>query len=131
MPESFVPAAINAAIAFAVSGGNPFAAAVAFASTFVLTAVAKSLAKEHGGGWDASAQGSLQSIRQPIAPWEVVLGRTRKGGVLTFRWISADRSQWHMVITLACHRCQAIDAIIFDNEVVPLDANGNATGRFA
>lgn len=37
----------------------------------------------------------------------------------------------HLVIELACHQVEAIDEILFDDEVVPLDGTGNATGRFA
>jgi hypothetical protein len=37
----------------------------------------------------------------------------------------------HMVITLAGHRCAAIQRVYFDDKLVTLNANGNATGKFA
>src|SRR4051812_31939050 len=55
----------------------------------------------------------------------------RVGGVLTFRYISADRPFWHMVITLACHPCQAVDQIWFNDGKLALDSSGNVLGRFA
>lgn len=36
----------------------------------------------------------------------------------------------HLVIELACHECEEIGDIYFDDELVPLDGNGNSTGRF-
>lgn len=122
-------AAINAGIGFLT--GGPVGAAVAFAATVTLTEVQSRLAKDPGGIPDSVQQSSLGVSRQPIGPWDVWWGRDRKGGILTYRWISPDRVAHHFVITLACHRIKAIDAVLFNGEEVPLDADGNATGRFA
>lgn len=37
----------------------------------------------------------------------------------------------HLVLVLAAHECEAIDTIYFNDETVPLDGSGNATGKYA
>lgn len=37
----------------------------------------------------------------------------------------------HLVIVLAAHECEEIGDVYFDDEIVPLDADGNATGKYA
>jgi hypothetical protein len=37
----------------------------------------------------------------------------------------------HLVLVLASHQCEAIDAIYFGNDLVELDGAGNATGKYA
>lgn len=73
---------------------------------------------------------NLVTVRQPITHWQYIYGRARVGGAMTFAHESAD-DNFHIVITLAGHVCQEIEAVWFNDEVVPLDGSGNATGRYA
>ncbi|TAK45268.1 MAG: host specificity protein J [Betaproteobacteria bacterium] len=76
-------------------------------------------------------QGRMLTVRQAAAPWQVIYGERRVGGVFTFIEVSSDNQTLHLVITLAGHECNAIGNIYFDDEVVSLDGSGNATGRYA
>ena len=73
---------------------------------------------------------NLVTVRQPISHWQYIYGRARTGGALTFAHESAD-DRFHLVITFAGHASQEIEAIQFNDEVVPLDGNGDATGKYA
>ncbi len=105
----------------------------AFATAAALGAIQAITAKkpQSAAAQPFAAAGRNVSIRQPISPWEVVIGRTRKGGPLTAYWESSDRKYVHFVITLACHRSDAIEQIWFDDEIVPIDANGLAFGKWS
>jgi hypothetical protein len=71
------------------------------------------------------------SVRQAITPWQLVYGRSRVGGAITFIEDSGDNANLHLVITLAGHAVEDIEEIWFDDEVIPLDGSGEATGRLA
>lgn len=73
---------------------------------------------------------NLVTVRQPITHWQYIYGRTRVSGALTFAHETADQ-YFHLIITYAGHVCEEIEAIQFNDEVVPLDGSGNATGKYA
>lgn len=73
---------------------------------------------------------NLVTVRQPISHWQYIYGRARVGGALTFAHESADK-KLHLVITFAGHVSEEIEAIQFNDEVVPIDGDGNATGKYA
>ena len=61
---------------------------------------------------------STFSVRQPISPWQVVIGQRRVGGVITFISLSTSKQYLHMIVTLACHVSQEIGDIWLDDEVI-------------
>ena len=141
MPTSIVVAAVGAAISASISTvvlGVAFGAAftAAFATSLVISGLGY-LANSGSKPQQQSAPGSVTSsgrtvtVRQPITPWRIVLGRTRCGGTITYKQVTNSDSHYHMVITLAGHVCESIDEVWFGDEVVPLDGSGNATGRYA
>ena len=73
---------------------------------------------------------NLVTVRQPIAYWQYIYGRSRVSGALTFGHQSAD-GKLHLVVTFAGHVSTDIEAIQFNDEIVPLDGSGNATGKYA
>ncbi|MFO0467556.1 MAG: hypothetical protein ACK5ZS_01205, partial [bacterium] len=72
-----------------------------------------------------------QTVREPITPWRVIYGQVRTGGAITFLHTTDGNSRLHLIITLAGHEVEEIGDIYFDDEVVPLDGSGNATGKYA
>jgi hypothetical protein len=143
MPAFVVAALVTAGVAtgVAVVAGTIGATALTWAAignffmtTFVTTAVlggvARALQKNPRGDPAVQSSGRTITLRQAISPWEVVLGKCRKGGILTFRYISEDKRFWHMIITVAGHRCQAIDEVWLNDEVLALDSNGQAQGKW-
>lgn len=72
-------------------------------------------------------QGIAGNTLNPIQPWNVVYGRTRVGGTTIYQQTGGQTDKyWHRVIVLACHPCQSVDAVIFDNKRVCLDTSGNS-----
>lgn len=100
-------------------------------STLIMGVVGKATAKKPSGPPPITAQGRMITIRQPASSRQVIFGEIRTGGDLTFFEASSDNQYVHMVITLAGHACAEIGDIYFNDEVVPLDDDGEATGRYA
>lgn len=78
-----------------------------------------------------TSSGRTVTVRQPITPWKLIYGRTRTGGAITYKKVTSGKTYYHLIITLAGHVCEEIEAIYFNDEEVPLDGSGNATGRYA
>jgi hypothetical protein len=72
-----------------------------------------------------------QTVREPITPWRVIYGQVRTGGAITFLHTTDGNSKLHLIITLAGHEVEEIGDIYFDDEIVPLDGAGEATGKYA
>lgn len=68
-----------------------------------------------------------QTITAPAQPAELIYGRIRKAGTITF-WHDEGPLRY-VVVTLAMHQIEAIDEIYFDGELA-FDAAGNPQGRF-
>lgn len=69
--------------------------------------------------------GTGGASRNPIAPWNVVYGRAKVGGTIIYVSEFDDNNKYlDLVDVLACHVCQSVDALMFDGQRVPLDANG-------
>jgi len=71
------------------------------------------------------------SIRQPVAPREMVYGRVRKGGTIVFVHVTGSRKDFlHLVIPLASHRVQSIGSMYFGETLVSFP-DGTIRDRFA
>lgn len=135
---------IGAVVAAAVTGpGMVFG----FATSFLVSTIARTVisfvvgAVVRGalGGNDKNKSQAAQAdpvltsrdrmvtIRQPISPWQVIYGQARVGGSITF--IHTSGNLLYMVITLAGHVCEEIGDIYFNDEVIPVNSGGAATGR--
>lgn len=119
-------------ISSAVGGGIIGAIAGAIVSTTIKAAFTDEPDSPNpSAALDQEAQGRLVTVRQAVSPWDWVYGQIRKGGIITFIEQSSDNQYLHLVITFAGHECDEIGDIYFEDEVVPLDGAGNATGRYA
>ena len=71
--------------------------------------------------------GLASATRNPIQPWNVIYGRTKIGGTTVYIEETGDSDKYlHMVLVLACHPCQSVDVLLFDDQRVRLDGNGNS-----
>lgn len=69
--------------------------------------------------------GTATLSRNPVAPWNVVYGRQKVGGILVAVNEHDDSNKYlDLVIVLACHACKSVDALLFDGQRVRLDSNG-------
>src|ERR1700722_1383439 len=81
------------------------------------------------------AKGPLSGIstatRNPIAPWNVIYGRAKVGGTLVYFGSFDDADKYlDLVIVLACHPCQSVDALLFDGRRIQIDpASGSSFTR--
>lgn len=134
MPTSIIAMAVGAAVsgAVATSIGAGFASALAggLASMAFNAAFASPPDQLNQQPLTQELRDNLVTVRQPISNWQYIYGRTRVSGALTFAHESADQN-FHLVITYAGHVCDEIQTIQFNDEVVPLDGSGNATGKYA
>jgi hypothetical protein len=72
------------------------------------------------------------SIREPAATRRLVYGKIRMGGTIVFADTSGTNNEFlHLVIAHCEGPCNAIGTVYLNDEVVPLDGSGNATGKYA
>ena len=101
----------------------------------------------------ALATGST-ATRSSVAPWNVVYGRARVGGVLIYfgefvynptpwydilldivvpvialiaQGLEAENYWLDMVFVVACHTCDAVEAVLFDGQRIPLSTAGGTS----
>src|SRR6185295_2390437 len=107
--------------------------AQAFFSTLILSALADATAKKPP---NETFTERTQTINSPIGARQFVYGQVRTGGQLTFAALLGVtegylfRRTMSLVITFSGHEVEEIGDIWFDGEVIPLNAEGFATGRF-
>lgn len=137
MPPVFIAiAAVLSAIADATSVAFAIAlfnTALAIGTSLVLGQISKLFQKGPSSS-SLSTQLASRTVtsRQAIAPWRVLYGQNRVGGIITFLQATGANNEFlQMVITLAGHEVNAISAMYFDGVAVPLDGSGNATGNFS
>jgi hypothetical protein len=69
--------------------------------------------------------GTAVLSRNPVAPWNVVYGRQKLGGILVHLSEFDENNKYlDLVIVLACHASQGNVVLLFDGQRVRLDANG-------
>lgn len=86
-------------------------------------------------GTFASASGPRDittMIRRSTASRRMVYGRARLGGIWFYTETTGTSNEvMHLILGLCEGPIEAIDKIYFDDEEVPLDADGLATGKYA
>jgi hypothetical protein len=130
-------AAIGAIEAFTIGGiivtvGEIAGFVASIGASFALSAVSRAITGKPKQGGSVSFQDRTQAVRQPITARRVIYGGpVRVSGVYTFIH-STDSNQYiNLLLTLSGHQIQSIDSVYFGDELIPLDSNGNATGKYA
>lgn len=126
----FIVSAVTA-VAGAISGvlaaGGIGAALVRLGGTLLLSYASQALMPKP----KVALQARTVTVREPVVPRDMVYGRARKGGVITFLHASGPKDQFlHLVIVLAAHRVKSLGAIWFDGEMA-VSAGGIVQGRWA
>lgn len=131
-----VGAAIQAIGAVTIGTGTIGGFLLKTGASLLLSAAAAALTKKPGTSGALSAQDRLLTIRQPVAPREIVYGRSRKGGVIVFLHTSPQPGQsggngrLNLIVVLASHRVRKIGNIYLDGELAVDDGQTTGTGRF-
>lgn len=82
-------------------------------SSLLLSAASRALSPNQSSATDL--QGRNISVRQPVAPREMVYGTVRKGGIIVYMDQYGPKTEYvHMVIVLAGHSVESIGTIYFD-----------------
>lgn len=75
----------------------------------------------------SQVKGFATTTRNPIAPWEVVVGRSRVGGTLVYVAEFGDNNKYlDMVVVLAAHNSESIDEVLFDNQRLQIGKNNTS-----
>ena len=126
---------LSASLGVSVAAGSAIGALVVKAAVF--TGFSKLLSSRNKAGLDSSLEGINNTImvKQPITPRRIIYGEERVSGPISFIETTDDGGNenafLHIVVVLAGHEVQAINNIYFNDELVPLDGSGNATGKYA
>lgn len=122
---------IGAAAAAVIGGGGVVAAVASVAVSFALSAVSSWLApKPSRPGSQALNSGLNVTSTQPDESIQIIYGKTRVGGARVYAESTSDGQYLHLVNVLAAHEVEEIGDIYLDDELVPLDGSGNATGTY-
>ena len=119
-----VPILINVAISLAVS----------FAMRMVMSLLSPNQPQRHGGQLQPSGPpdpGTQVTFRRAAEPHQIVFGERRVPGNVVFAHATENNTYLHLVIVWAGHECDSFEDLYFDDEIVPLDVNGLATGKYA
>lgn len=129
MPQAVI-GIIGSITGTAVSAGVTAAVYAGFAiATIALSNSQKRKAERQARAqYEASVVDRLVTAQSAIAPRELVMGRTRKGGAVFFQSSVAPHNAVYVaVLALAAHEIDAVEQIYFDEKPVDLDADGNVT----
>lgn len=71
------------------------------------------------------------TISEAIAHHRVIYGRVRAGGARTFMHATDGNQKLHMVVTVAGHEVAGFDEFWLNDELVPVNADGTVSGKWA
>ena len=116
MPAALIPAAIS--VATSVAGGAGIATAIAYGGINAVLSLALSSSRRQPTAYTPSSNpvGRKHILRSTEAPHEIVYGRVRKSGLLTFAYSTGREGNLHLVLTFAAHECDAIEQLWLDEE---------------
>lgn len=84
-----------------------------------------------GGNLPSADPGVEFTRAQAAAPHNIIVGEHRVPGNRVFEHSTDNNALLHLVIVWAGHECESLGDLYFDDEIVPLDGSGNATGKYA
>jgi hypothetical protein len=97
-----------------------------------LSALSAVLAK--GTKSDLGSRGQNLTAKGPVEWHDIIYGRVRTGGKFGFwatsQFASNSNGLLHYCVIVAGHEIDAIEAVYFGDEEIPLDANGEAIGFY-
>ncbi len=132
--SNFVSGVVGGGIIGAIIGGVVGSAVVSFTAPIFAPKAKKATAPSVTSISNGS-RGRTEMINQPIVAHRIIYGEVRVSGPLVFTHSrpvtpgDAKLDVLHWVIVLAAHEVEAIGDIIFNDEVVPLDGNGDASAE--
>lgn len=124
MPISIIAAILGGLVAEGIPGLIG-AIAGALVAAGVNMALRSAFYEDQSADYDQKDQGSsVRSGTDPNPPWQLVYGRVRKGGKISYVESTGANGFLNIVITLAAHVAE-IEQVWFDDEPIPFDETGN------
>ena len=116
MPAALIPAAIS--IPTSIIGGAGVATALAYGgiNAILSLALSPSSRKNYSSQKPQSQKIRKHILRSSEAPREIVYGKVRKSGLLTFAYSTGRAGKLHLIITLAAHEIDGIDNLWIGDE---------------
>lgn len=123
-------------LAFFIPGLQGIGAALVLGSGVADAISQRKQAKAFQNALENRATQQTITVRAPLVSRQIVYGRTRKGGVIFHIANSSNNRFLYLVIGFCEGPVDAIEAIYFDDELVPLDADGDGvqasgTGKYS
>lgn len=80
-----------------------------------------------GSGSNKPAGVSVSQVNE-VGPWNVAYGRQRVGGTPIYIHEFGDSNKYlDIVFAVACHPCQSVDTLLFDNSMIQIDPSSNTS----
>lgn len=109
--------------------------AIAIGAQFLISGLARhSLPSGSPSTLTSDSASHSVAVRQSASPRRVIYGRAPNGGVVTYTATTGTTGDFlHLVVTLAGHECDAIEAIWFNDYQLTLSSgdHGDETGKYA
>ena len=122
MPETVAASTLIFGTALA---GTTAASVITYVGFTALTYAANRLLAPSLSGQN---QGITTNIREPAAPQEIVYGKVRKGGVVTYLETTGNKNKYlHLIIAVAGHECEELGDIYINDEIVTINSSGQVT----
>jgi len=126
-----MPPVIVAVIAYA-AGYITLTTLVVTAITYALSAILTPKPKAPSApNFTNYSRDRTLSVRQPVQPRRVIYGQVKVGGTIVFLHATDNDTHLHLVIAVAGHQVQEIGDLYLNDELVPVDGSGDATGKYA
>ena len=128
---------VGASAAFMAStAGAIVSAAITMAVSVGISMVAQALFKRSAPAATGPAPNNRldtrQSIRQPIAPHQVIYGEARVSGVYADMWVRNGNQTLYFPLILAGHECAEVGQLYFNDQASSRDVYGNiVSGAYA
>jgi hypothetical protein len=126
-----VLAGIKVAVAAVAAYFKAHAVVAFFAKVAAVYAISRAVAPRQSVA-SLRAMATEVNVRDPAAPRQIIYGQRRVSGVLYPVGTSGTNNEYlHVLLLIAGHECEELGTVYFNDEEIPLDGSGNATGRFA
>lgn len=124
--------AVGASLTTALAIANATFTVLAFAAKVAVFAGVSRLLQKKSKLPSIAQVGTEVNVRDPVAPRQIIYGQRKVSGILYPVGVSGSKNEYlHLLLLAAGHECEELGTVYFNDEEVPLDGSGNATGRYA
>lgn len=128
MPQLIVAALVQAGVSAAAATVAAYAVTIG-ASVAISDSQRRKAQRKARDAYNASLRDRIVNVRSAVAPRELVVGKVRKGGpVMFFGSTGVHKEKFSVVIAMAAHEIDGVEAVWLNDERQTLDASGFVVG---